>query len=464
MTWIQSRERAEEKMDNQGVKQLFSNKQLLRLAVPMMIEQLLLFTTGIVDTMMVSNLGEAAISGVSLIDMINSVVICFFAAIAAGGAVVTSRFIGAEKKDRAQDTVFQLLAVTVVLSTAVMVLCMAFNGTLVRLFFGKIEKDVYESCTTYFAITALSYPFVAIYNSSGSLFRAVGNSKISMYAAVLSNIFNVIGNYVLIYVVGLGVKGAAIATLLSRIISAVIVLVLLLSKKHVVYLDLRQKQKLDFSIIKRIMSIGIPGGIENSIFEFGRLLVLTMIATCGTVQIAANAVANSVDAMGCVVGKAMGLTMLTVIGQSVGTGSVETVKYYVKKCMKMTYVFHILWLILLFAALPVIIKLYSLSPEAEKLVYILVFIHNGLGMALWPMSFAFPNVMRACGDVKYTMIVSVTSMLLSRVVTGYFMCMQLGMGVIGIFIAMCIDWVVRITCFTIRYKSGKTLAFLGKEQ
>lgn len=440
-------------------KELFTSAQLRRLIIPMIVEQTLLVMVGMIDTVMIAGVGEAQVSGVSLVDMINNLIICLFAALATGGTVVVSQFIGAKDNERARRSASQLIVVTFLIAIAITALCILLNQRIISLFFGKIEPDVNLACVTYFRITALSFPFLAVYNCCAALFRAMGNSKVSMYASFFSNVLNAVGNYILIYVMNYDVAGAAAATTFSRFVSMFLMLSLLTNKKNMVYISFREKFKIEIPLVKKILFIGIPSGIENCIFELGRILVVSIIATFGTVQIAANAVANTMDGMGVIMGKAMGLAMLTIIGQCVGTGDYDLVKYYVKKCMKITYIVHDVWNILLLATLPLTILLFHLSPETQSLAMLLIFIHNGFGLLIWPMSFTFPNALRASNDVKFAMLMSVSSMIVFRLSLSLVLGKWLGLGAIGVWIGMCVDWVARSIGFSLRYKSGKWMIY-----
>ena len=438
---------------------LFSNKALKKLIIPLIIEQTLAITVGMVDTMMIASLGEADMSGVSLVDMINALLINIFAALATGGAVVVSQYIGAKNKKDANAATSQLIFTAGVVSLVITAVCLLLNNRIISLFFGSIETDVFNACETYFYVTALSFPFLAVYNACAAVFRSIGHSGVTMYASLLSNILNVIGNAIFIYVIPCGVAGAAGSTVFARFAAMVMLLILLTNKHNDVYIDLKAKFKVNFNVIKKILHIGIPSGIENSLFALGRVLVVSIISLFGTVQIAANAVANNLDAMGCIIGGAMNLAMITVAGQCVGAGDIRETKFYIKKILKITYMLHISWNLLLFALCPFILPFYSLSSDTYTLTWILIAIHNGCGMFMWPLSFTFPNALRAANDVKFTMIISVFSMFAFRISLSYLIGFLGGLGAIGVWIAMVVDWLFRITCFIIRYRSGKWMKY-----
>lgn len=429
---------------------MFSNQALKKLIVPLLIEQLLAVLVGMADIMMVSSVGEAAVSGVALVDLINVLIINIFAALATGGAVVAAQLIGSNDQPRARKAANQLIYITALISLVIMVIILITNRGLLGLLFGKTEAQVMENAVTYFWISALSYPAIALYNAGAALFRSVGNSRISMTVSALMNVLNIIGNAVLVYGFHRGVDGVAASSLISRYVAAVIILVLLQRKCYAVYIENLLRFKLDLKMMKRILAIGIPSSLENSFFQLGRVLLVSMISGFGTAQIAANAVANNLDNFGILPGQAMGLALITVIGQCVGAGDYDQVRYYLKKLMKITYA--IMWAlnIVLFAALPLILKAYNLSDEAYYYTVILICIHNGCAMFLWPASFTMPNALRAANDVRFPMVVSVFSMCFFRIGFSFVLGIHMGLGVIGVWIAMVMDWIFRVICFILR--------------
>ncbi len=435
------------------MQRLFSKTDLRRLIVPLLFEQALAITVGMADTMMISSVGEAAVSGVSLIDMFNNLVMSILAALATGGAVVTSQFLGAQKEKEASNSAKQLLVSVGLITCVVSVLVMVFNHGIISLLFGKIEQDVFDNAVIYLLISAISFPALAIYNSCAALFRSMGNSKITLKASVLMNIINIAGNAICIYGLKMGVVGVALPSLISRVVAAVVLYVLLRNPKYPIHID-KEKFKFKWNIIKRIFYIGIPSGIESGIFQLGRVLVVSIISGFGTIQIAANGVANSLDAMGCIVGQAMSLAMITVIGRCVGAGDLEQVRYYTKKLMSQTYLYTAIVNLIILSTLHWTLKLYGLSPETTKLAFILVMIHNGVAIFLWPASFVLPNMLRACNDVNYTMILSILSMIVFRIGLSLVIAVHFGYGAIGVWIAMVVDWVFRTICFVARYVKG----------
>lgn len=434
---------------------LFSPRQLKKLIIPLIIEQALAISVGMADTVMVSSLGDAVMSGVSLVDNINTLVINIFAAFGTGGAVVASQFIGARRPAHARATAAQVIVSTLLVSLAVTGICLALREQIISLLFGEIEQAVMSSASEYFFVSALSYPAIGVYSCCSALFRAMGNSKYSMYSSATANVINVIGNAIFIYALGEGAKGAAIASLIARMFAMAAMLWLLTDRKNVIYISFKEKFAFNMNMIKRIFRIGLPSSLENGIFQLGRIIVLRIIAVFGTVQIAANGVANSLSSLGCIPGQAMNLALITVVGTCVGAGDLVQVKYYTKKLMKLTYLFTAVVNSAIILSLPLTLRLYDLSDEAISLAFVLTVIHDGFAMLLWPSAFTLSNALRAANDVRYTMTVSVSSMIVFRVGLSLVFALGLGYGAIGVFAAMVVDWVFRTVLFVVRYRREK---------
>lgn len=434
---------------------LFSNKDLRRLIIPLVIEQLLAVTVGFADTIMVSSVGEAAVSAVSLVDGINILLINIFAALGTGGAVVAAQFIGQGSHDKARYSAKQLILVTAILSFLIMLVVIAFNSALLHLIFGNVEIDVMKNAEIYFLFSAMSYPFIALYNAGAALFRAVGNSKISMINSAIMNAINIVLNAVFIFIFQWGVFGAVFATLIARALACCVILYMLSRSHNELCVNDYLHWKFDFVYIKKILTIGIPSGLENGMFQFGKILVQSLIATFGTYSIAANAVSNNLAQMQIIPGMAMGLAMVTVVGQCAGAGDYQQAKYYIKKIMKITYLSMLGLIAILLITTPAILKCYSLSTQTTDLAYQCIFMHGIMAATIWPLSFTFPNALRASNDAKYTMVVSASSMWIFRFCLSYVLGQYMNMGLLGVWIAMFVDWGVRVIFFVWRYHSGK---------
>ena len=438
---------------------MFSKKQLQKLIFPLIVEQVLAITVGMVDTMMISYAGESAISGVSLVDMINVLLINIFAAVATGGAVVVSQYLGHGNRKNACRAAEQLITVSVVISTGLMLVSLLFRGQILRLLFGAVEADVMENAMIYFLISAFYFQVLGVFNAGAATYRSMGNSRISMQVSAGMNVFNAIGNAILIFGFQMGTAGAALSTLAARVLGAVVMVLLTMNRKNDVYVIFGNLFSWERDMVQRILHIAIPNGVENGLFQLGRVLVVSIISQFGTVQIAANAVANNLDSMGCIAGQAMNLAMITVVGQCMGAGEKDQAVWYTKKLWKFTYRITSIVNSIILLSLPFILNIYSLSPEARRFAFILVWIHDGCAILLWPTSFTMPNALRASGDVKFAMIVSVASMFIFRIGFSVILGIHLGLGAIGVWIAMVFDWLCRVSFYTWRFLSRKWLNF-----
>lgn len=437
---------------------MFSNKYLAKLFIPLVIEVFLEYLVGLIDSIMVANVGEDAVSAVFLVDFVIAFLISIFAAIATGGAVASGQYIGAKDIEHADDSINQLIRFLLLFSVVITILIYIFKDYLLTILFGSITEEVRNNANTYILIVAASIPFLALYNGGASMFRTIGNSKISMKIMISMNILNVIGNAVLIYVFKMGIAGAAISTLISRIGAALIIIILGLNKKNLIYIKNKIKYKMTFSAVKRILSVGIPYGIENGMFYFGRLLILSLVSTFGTASIAANSVSTLIASFEVLPGMAIGLGLTTVISQCVGANDYNQTKYYTKKIIAIIYVSQTITSIIVLSLLPFILHIYHLSSEATSYTYKLSWYHAVM-MIIWPLGYSLPVVFRASGDAKFPMAVASISMIVCRIVLAYVFALYFHMGMIGTWIAMFADWIVKALIFTYRYLSGKWIKF-----
>ena len=438
---------------------MFSNKALKKLILPLIIEQILIMAVGVADTVMVSYAGEVAISGVGLVDMFNNLIITVLAAIDAGGAIIVSQYIGNKDRKNANKASSQLLTITIVIATVIMLGCLVFHRILLSTFFGAIEMDVMKAATTYFLISAISFPFLGVYNSAAALYRSMEKTRTTMYVSILMNIINVVGNYIGVFILHAGVAGVAVPTLISRIVAAIIMFALSLNSSNLVYVKIKNVFAWNQEMISRILKIAVPNGIENGLFTLGRALVTSIVALFGTSQIAANSVAGSIDQIAVVVVNAINLGIVVVVGQCIGANDYEQAKYYIKKLMKISYIVTGIIGSAVILLLPWILNLYSLSSEARNLTFILVIMHNIMATALHPTAFVLPNGLRAAGDVKFSMVVGIVSMILFRLGAAVLFGIIFNLGIIGVWIAMGSDWLCRSVCFVIRFIKGKWRQF-----
>lgn len=437
------------------MKRLFSNRDLTKLIIPLIIEQFLLIFVGLADSVMVASVGEEAVSAVSLIDSVMILLINAFTALATGGAIVAGQAIGRGEPEDGCRVVDQLALFISVFSVLIMALLYLGKPFVLHVVFGNIDLAVMENCNIYLLIVAASIPFIALYNAGAAIYRAMGDSKTPMLMSLLMNGLNLAGNALLIYGMGMGIEGAAIPTLVSRVSAGIVMLRLLLNKKKTLHMTRLWGSRFDGRILKKVLSIGIPYGLENSMFQLGKILVLSLVATFGTVSIAANAVSNSVCTFAVLTGLATGYALSSVTAQCVGAGDMEQVRYYTKKIMAVAYVSMFLMNVSIVLLLPAIMRVYNLSPETARLASVIIIYHAVCAVLIWPASFTLSNTLRAANDAGYCMIVSVLSMWIFRIGFSYILADYFQMGVFGIWIAMTIDWSVRAVFFVVRYIRGK---------
>ena len=444
---------------------MFTRQALVRLMVPLIIEQMLLMTVGMADTMMVTTAGEAVVSGVSLVDNINILIINLFSALSTGGAVVVSQYLGRRDVENARFAAKQLLYVNLFVGAVLMAIALLFREHILRLVFGNISQEIMDAALIYFLLTAAAYPFIAIYNAGAALFRSMGNSKVSMFNSLIVNIINITVNAVLIYGFGMGSAGAGIGTLVSRIAAAAIIGVMITRPTHLVYIEKLLHPQFHWPTIKSILGIGIPNGVENGMFQIGKLLVLNLItsfdlgvdlAVKGS-AVAANAIANSIAGVVNVPSQGIGLGMITVVGQCMGAEDHTQASGYTKKLLLASYC--AMWVMnpLLFFGSPALVPLFNLTPATAALTIQILRWYAVFTVIVWPLSFTLPNALRAAGDAKFTMVISMLSMWICRIGCSYFFgsAWGLGLGLLGVWLGMFADWVVRALFFTVRFIRGK---------
>ena len=434
---------------------LFSNRELANLIGPLVIEQLLAVLVGMADSIMVANVGEAAVSGVSLVDNIMILIINIFAALATGGAVVAGQYIGRKDEKSACKAATQLVWFVSLSAVAIMILVYFGKDIILNQVFGHITAEVKGHADIYLLIVTASIPFIALYNGGAAIFRAMGNSQVSMRVSLLMNAINVTGNAILVFGLRIGTAGVAIPTLISRMVAAIVITVLLCNQTRILHIERTLKIRFDGRMIRKILAIGVPNGLENSMFQLGKILVLSLVSTFGTYAIAANAVSNAIALFQILPGMAISLAITTVISQCVGANDYEQVHYYLKKLLVIIYVAMAGTVALIFLALPLILKAYNLSDQTAAAATNIIHFHGISAMIIWPLSFALPAAYRAAGDAKACMYTSIVSMWIFRIGFSYLVGKYMGLGVFGVWVAMVIDWIVRAICFIIRYFNGK---------
>ena len=433
----------------------FSNSALRRLIVPILIEQFLALAVGLIDTMMISYAGESAVSGVALVNQLNNVFILFFTSLASGGAVVASQYVGAGERENGLSASGQLALVVSIVSCAFMAGVLLWGKGLFTLVFGQVESDVRADGLAYLRITALSFPALALYNACSAIFRSMGRTREVMYTSILMNAVNIVGNAIGIFALHAGVQGVAWPTLIARVIAALIMLTLLCDRRRTLYLDARHVLAWRPEMILRIFRIAAPSALEHGLFHVAKVGLSSLIATFGTAQIAANGVAQSFWSLGFLVNNAMGPVFITVIGQCMGAQDIPAARYYMKKLIRLTVTASVAWSLGFLAITPLLLQLYDLQPETVHLVLLLCAMHNVFDGLLCPISYSLSDGLRAAGDVRFTLLSAVFSTVVCRVALALLFGAALGMGVVGVALAMVLDWAIKAALTYARYRGGK---------
>ena len=435
----------------------FSGKMLIALILPLIAEQFLAIMVGMADTVMVTAAGENAVSAVSLVDTLNVLLIQVFAAIGAGGSVIAAQYLGKAEPLNACRAAKQLLISTLAIAVLIALPSVLFRSPILHGLYGGAEEDILRQAETYFMISALSYPALALYNGGVGLLRAMGNSKASMTTSIIMNVINICGNAILIYGCKMGVAGAAIASLFSRIVAAVIILRMLLQRTLPIHLEDPLDLRPEFGMIRRITAVGVPNGLENSLFQVGKLIIARVLSTLPSAMIAANAICGSISGVVNIPGSAIGLASLTIIGQCVGAGDEKQAKAYGNRLIAWMMLAEVPTNIVLFLLPGLLTGFFHISPEGTELATQVLRLYGIVCLLFWTPSFGLPSILRAAGDVRYSMIVSMVSMLALRLGMSYLFVYVFDLGLHGIWLAMYCDWIARSACFLIRYFNGRWL-------
>ncbi len=442
--------------ENKKIK--FTNQQLFVIILPLLLETILGVAVGMIDTIMVSSVGESAVSGVSLVDSINFLLVSIFMSLSTGGYVIISQAIGRKNTKDACEYSNQMVLSIFTIAFIVSVISVTFNNSLLNLMYKNVEPEVMENAVVYFYLTALSYPFLAVHSACGAIFRSMGNTKLSLYVSILLNIINVCGNFVFIVLLGWNAAGVGMSTLLARIFGSTVMFVLALNSKNLIHLTNPIKWRFDIVVIKKMLDISIPTAIDSVIFQIGKIILQGLTITFGTSAIAANAIASQIAGLAILPGNVLGIVLMMVTGQLVGARDFDNVKHYTKKLLKWGISNIFLVNIAIYILLDQILGLYNLTDEGYAIARNLITFNCIVSTLFWPLSFTLPNALRAANDARYTMGITIISMWAFRIGFSYILCLQFGMGVIGIWIAMTIDWIFRGAAFVYRFRSEKWIA------
>ena len=436
-------------------RQTFSNAALKAMIIPLLIEQVLQMVVGLADTMMVSYAGEAVVAGVGLDTMIYTIFIYLFTAISAGGAVVVSQYIGSRERKNADLAASQIFHLAGILSLVCMAGMLLFGSALLQAMYPSTEPATMEACKTYMWIVALSFPANALYNAGAAIYRSMGQTRVTMWVSLTANLVNVAGNAIGIFVLKAGAAGVAWPTTLSWYIAAVIMTGMCLRKKNAVSIHPKDIFRLRGAMAKRILGVAIPNSVENTLFQAAKVVLGMLVATFGTSQIAANTTGQTFWSLAACMGTSMGTVFITVIGQCVGAGDTDAAEWYMRKLTRLSLVLAVIWNVIVMILTPILLPLYDLSAETKRLILIIVAIHNLFSALVQPFSGPLSSGLRAAGDVKFTMWASIFATVVCRTFLSFLLAQWLGLGVIGIALAMVMDWCIKAALDIVRFRSGK---------
>ena len=436
-------------------RKIFTGAMLKAMIVPLLIEQLLQMIVGLADTMMVSHAGEAVVAGVGLDTMIYTIFIYLFTAVSAGGSVVVAQYIGSKDRENGNLAASQIFHLSGVLSLACMVLMLLFGSALLHLMYPSTEDATMAACETYMWIVALSFPANAVYNAGAALYRTMGRTSVTMKVSLAANIINVIGNAVGIFALHAGAAGVAWPTTISWYVAAAVMTWLCFRREQEVRIEWKHMLRLNGSMAKRILGVAIPNSVENTLFQAAKVVLGMLVATFGTSQIAANTTGQTFWSLAACMGISMGTVFITVIGQCVGANDTEAAEWYMRKLTRLSVVLALIWNIIVMLLTPILLPLYDLGADTKRLILIIVAIHNLFSATVQPFSGPLSSGLRAAGDVKFTMWASLFATVVCRTLLSYMLALWMGMGVIGIALAMVLDWCIKGALDIYRFRSGK---------
>ncbi len=434
----------------------FTDRQIWALMLPLMAEGLLSIAVGLADSMMVSRVGQAAISAVSLVDSVSVLMVFIFSAAATGGAAVAGQYLGRGEPDRARRACQQLLVLLAATSLACTGLLYALKPVVLHTLFGRIDADVMAATDKYYTIVMAAVPGIALYNGGAAIFRAMRRADVTLKVSLVMNLVNVAGNALLIFGLKMDVAGVAVPTLVSRWLAAGIILPMLLDRRRLLFLPDFRGFRFDPGILRNILGIGIPGGIENGMFQFGKIILYSLISTMGTDAISANAIAGTLTVLHCFAGVAINHGIVPIVSQCVGAGDFDQARFYIRKITRQSYAVMAAVNVLFIVLLRPILSIYDIPPECEEIAYKSVLLHGICSIFIWLPGFQIPAYLRAAGDAAYAMVVSVATMWVCRVGGAFLLGKYMGLGVFGVWIAHSVlDWIARGALNIHRYRGGK---------
>jgi putative MATE family efflux protein len=433
----------------------FDSKQIIAIIVPILADNTFMILMGMLNTAMISSAGVAAISAVSMVDSLNMFMINVFVAIATGGTVIVAQYKGAGNEAMLPRAAAQTLTAVAFSAVIISAAVIAFRAETLNLLFGGAEPDVYDNAVIYLVGSCLSYPLLAVYQAVAGVLRGVAETKAALVLSMIMNVSFFLLNIVILTVLDMGVAGLVISQLLARLLGMFASLIYLIKINHSLRFQIKNALRADFALIRKILFIGIPFAAEQLFFNGGKLLTQTFIVQLGTLAMTANAIANSMFMLFHIVSTALSVAVVTVVGQCIGRGDIGDARKFAKSFILLSTLSFLASAVIILPLFPYIVRLYA-PPEAIIPVIFRLALITAIGSPIfWSHSFILPAALRAGGDSTYTSIVAMASMWLIRVTLGYVFGIPLGLGIVGIWLAMVIEWAFRAAIFVWRFKGDK---------
>lgn len=445
-------------LDQYFTGEFLNYRDIIRITIPILVDQAFIVIMSLLNTAMISSAGMAAVSAVNMVDSINIFLIQVFIAVATGGTVIVAQFKGKGNMEMVAKTTAQSIFVVSLFSIVLSVLMIVFNESVLSLLFGSAEPVVLQNGKLYLIGSSLSYPFFAIYQAVTGALRGVGDTKPVLGLSLMMNVLNTLLNVLFITMLHLSITGLVISVLTARILGMIASLIYLVKFNETIKFKIRDIFNLDFSIQKKVLFIGIPFAAEQLFFNGGKLLTQTFIVQLGTLAIATNAIANSFVLLLQVGPIALSIVIVTVVGQSLGRRNIADARKFVKSFNMLGAILFIIAAAIVLPLFPLLIRLFNPAPEIIPSIFMLVLLCAVTQPLFWSQSFILPSSLRAAGDSTFTTITSLLTMWLIRVILGYVLGIVFGFGIIGVWSAMVIEWVIRGTIFIWRFHGDKWYA------
>jgi putative MATE family efflux protein len=433
-------------------------KQMTAIFIPILVDQACLILMSLLNTAMVSSAGVAAVSAVSMVDSLNIFLVNVFIAVATGGTVIVAQYKGSGNSAMVSKTAAQAISAVTIFSVVLSAVVIVFHMPVLNVLFGKAEADVFQNAKIYLIGSCISYPFIAIFQAVCGSLRGVGETKPCLSLSLLLNLSNTLLNVILITFLHMGVKGLIVSTILARTLGMAAALVYILKYNVTIRFKIKNAVHFDFSILKKVMFIGLPFAAEQIFFNGGKLLTQTFIVQLGTLAMTVYAICNSVALLFQIGPNALSIMVVTVVGQCIGRRDIVDARKFIKSLIGFSSILFVFSSCILLPLLPDIIKLFNPPDNIVPTITMLIIISAVAQPVLWSQSFIMPSALRAAGDSNFTSIASLLSMWLLRVVLGYILGITFGFGITGVWVAMIVEWGARGLIFTGRFRGKKWYA------